>query len=195
MEENKIFEIVFILDRSGSMGSIREDTIGTFNSLLAEYREAPEKILVSVVLFNSETTPLFTRAAISEVPELTKKDYMPYGSTALCDAAGRTITAVLSRQAADAPEDKPDKTLLFIMTDGLENASRNYTGDGIRALVETTKTANHWEYSFYGANFDAVEVGRSYGFSADESASFCADRAGMVKFKKLASEKMKDFLN
>ena len=195
MEENRIFEIVFILDRSGSMGSIREDTIGTFNSLLAEYREALGKILVSVVLFNGETTPLFTRAPISEVPDLTLKDYVPSGCTALCDAAGRTITAVLSRQAADAPEEKPDKTLLFIMTDGLENASRNYTGDAVRALVETTRTANHWEYSFYGANFDAVEVGRSYGFTADESASFCADPEGMIKFKKYASKKLKDFLN
>ncbi|MCR5042371.1 MAG: VWA domain-containing protein, partial [Clostridia bacterium] len=153
--ENNITEVVFILDRSGSMGGLEEDTIGGFNSMLAKQRKLPGTAFVTTVLFDNEIITLHDRLPISEVADITEKDYYVRGSTALLDAVGETVERIASIHKYARPEDVPEKTIFIITTDGMENASVRFTYERLRSLVEEKKK-NGWEFIFMGANIDAV---------------------------------------
>ena len=179
MNKNGIAEIVFILDESGSMGPVRSDTIGGFNSTIAEHQGTGENIITSVILFSDEHRKLFDRVPIDEIPVMTELHYQPRGWTALCDAVGDTISDIMSRQNAMPEETRPEKTMVFITTDGLENRSKTFTAEAVRKLISNAKENSGWKFVFYGADFDVVETARQYGIDEADAVRFRKDAAGM----------------
>jgi uncharacterized protein YegL len=159
-------EVVAILDKSGSMVSLTRDTIGGFNSFLEEQKKQPGEMFISLVLFNDKVQTLYDHVDIKKVKKLTDKretGYFTDGSTALFDALGTTINAV-GKRLSDTPEDeRPSKVLLFIVTDGEENASKEFTCDQIKQMVETQKRDYSWDFMFTGANIDSFDVGNKIG--------------------------------
>ena len=154
-----------------------EDTIGGFNSLLEKQKEEEGKCLVSTVLFNDSLRTLHDRLELKDVPEMTKKDYAAGGCTALMDAIGETIERIDLIHHYARPEDVPAHTMLIIMTDGLENASRRYSAEGVRRTVEAHKEKG-WEIIFIGANIDAVETAGDFGVDADHAVDYVCDEKG-----------------
>ena len=173
-----ITELVFIFDRSGSMSGLEADTIGGFNSMLEKHKDSGFSVLVSTVLFNQESKVIHDRCDIREVPLLTEKDYTPAGMTALLDAVGDAIKHIKRVHRYIRPEDVPARTMFVITTDGMENSSRRFTGDSVRALIEEQKKVG-WEFIFLGANIDAVEVARGIGIYDNRAANFIADSVGV----------------
>jgi len=171
-------ELVFILDRSGSMSGLESDTIGGFNAMLAKQKEGGASVLVSTVLFNHESKVIHDRCDIREIPLLTEKDYEPAGTTALLDAVGDAIKHIKLVHRYIRPEDVPARTMFVITTDGMENSSRRFSGNEVRALIEEQKKVG-WEFIFLGANIDAVETACELGISADRAANFIADGVGI----------------
>ena len=171
-------ELVFILDRSGSMHGLEADTIGGFNALLDKQRAEGCAVLVSTVMFNEESKVIHDRCDIGTVPPLTETDYEPSGLTALIDAIGSAVKHIRNVHRYARPEDVPARTLFVITTDGMENASRHFTADEVRTLIEEQKKAG-WEFLFLGANIDAVETARGFGISEDRAVDFVADGIGM----------------
>ncbi len=171
-------EIVFILDRSGSMSGLESDTIGGYNSMLAKQKEEEGEAYISTVLFDDRIEVLHDRKPIGEVEPITSKEYFVRGCTALLDAVGGAIHHIGNIHKYARPEDVPEKTLFIITTDGLENASRHYTYEKVRQMVEHEKEKYQWEFIFLGANIDAVHVARRFGVSADRSVRYEADSEG-----------------
>ncbi len=185
MKENAL-ELVFILDRSGSMYELTDDTIGGFNSVLEKQKAQAADIVVTTVLFNNRIERLHDRIPATEVPHITREDYEADGTTALYDAVGSTIDHISTIHRYIRPEDVPEKTLFVITTDGMENASRRYTGQRIKEMIEQKKKENGWEFVFLAANIDTEEVAESMGISADMSSSFVAESRGIrVMYKKV----------
>ena len=149
-------ELVFILDRSGSMAGLEKDTIGGFNSMLEKQRKEPGDAVVSTVLFDNEIEVIHDRVAIADVPNLTDKEYYVRGCTALLDAVGGAIYHIGNVHKYARREDVPEKTLFIITTDGMENASQRYTYDKVRYMIERQKERYGWEFLFLGANIDAA---------------------------------------
>ena len=147
-------ELVFILDRSGSMSGLEGDTIGGFNSMLAKQKQEPGECLVSTVLFDNETEVIHDRVPLEKVPELTDREYFVRGCTALLDAVGGAIHHIGNVHKYARPEDRPERTLFIITTDGMENASRRYDYDKVKAMIERQKEKYDWEFLFLGANID-----------------------------------------
>jgi len=176
--KNNLTEIVFILDRSGSMAGMEADTIGGFNSMLAQQRAQPGEAYVSTVLFDHEQKVLHDRVPLSRVAPMTADDYWVRGNTALLDAIGGAIHHIANIHKYARPEDVPAKTLFVITTDGMENSSRRYRADEVRAMIEREKTQYGWEFIFLGANIDAVRTAASFGIGADRAANFHNDAAG-----------------
>lgn len=177
MKEN-FTELVFILDRSGSMQSLTGDTIGGFNSLIEKQRVVEGGCVVSTVLFDSRSTVLHDRVTLSEIKPMTRSDYVPHGNTALIDAIGGAVKHIGNVHKYARPEDIPEHTMFVIITDGMENASRLYTADKVRAMIERQKERCGWEFIFIGANIDAVETAREFGISEDRAADYLADAEG-----------------
>ena len=177
MKEN-LTELVFILDRSGSMSGLESDTIGGFNSMLAKQQKEEGEALVSTVLFDDVTEVLHDRIEIKQIKPLTDKDYYVRGCTALLDAVGGAIHHIGNIHKYARPEDVPAKTLFVITTDGLENASREYTYDKVKKMIERQKEKYHWEFLFLGANIDAVEVAGRMGISKERAVNYECDAAG-----------------
>ncbi|MCQ2405507.1 MAG: VWA domain-containing protein [Clostridia bacterium] len=175
---NNVTELVFILDRSGSMAGLESDTIGGFNALLAKQKNEDGDCFVSTVLFDNRCEVLHDRVPLEKVKPLTDKDYTVRGCTALIDALGGAIHHIGNIHKYARPEDVPAHTLFVITTDGMENASRRYTADEVRKTVERQKEKYGWEFLFIGANIDAVETAGRYGISADRAANYNADGAG-----------------
>ena len=175
---NNVTELVFILDRSGSMAGLESDTIGGFNALLAKQKNEDGDCFVSTVLFDNRCEVLHDRVPLEKVKPLTDKDYTVRGCTALIDALGGAIHHIGNIHKYARPEDVPAHTLFVITTDGMENASRRYTADEVRKTVERQKEKYGWEFLFIGANIDAVETAVRYGISADRAANYNADGAG-----------------
>ena len=173
-------ELVFILDRSGSMTGLESDTIGGFSSVLRRQKNKRGKALVSTVLFNSECDVIHDRVAIRKVPELTEEDYVTGGSTALLDAVGGAIHHIRSVHKYIREEDRPEHVLFVITTDGLENSSQRYTESEVKKMVEQQKERG-WEFLFLGANIDAVETAAQYGIHKDRVANFMPDSMGVGK--------------
>ncbi len=177
----KLTEIVFILDESGSMSSLRDDTIGGFNSMLEKQREEEGLCYVSLVTFNDNSKVILDRVPISEVKNLTNKDYCPMGCTALIDALGASINHIGNIHKYAREEDRPKKTLFVITTDGMENASRHYSADRVRQMVSRQQEKYGWEFIFLGANIDAVETAARYGIRRENAVNYVNDKAGTQK--------------
>ena len=170
-------EIVFILDRSGSMHGLEADTISGFNRMIAEQKEIPGDARVTTVLFDDVVETLHDRVDLRTLKPLTTHDYQVRGCTALLDAVGSTVRRVNKRQKSDFGG-RPDRTIVVITTDGLENASTRYTIDEVRALVEKRTKKNGWEFLFMGANMDAIATAAGIGIAASHAATYVNDAKG-----------------
>ncbi|MBE8955269.1 MAG: VWA domain-containing protein [Quinella sp. 2Q5] len=174
-------EIVFILDRSGSMAGLESDTIGGFNAMLGKQQEQTDgKALVSTVLFDHESIVLHDRVPLEDVKPLTREDYQVRGMTALLDAVGDAVKHIKNVHKYAREEDRPSKTLFVITTDGIENASERFSHADIKKLIEQQKELG-WEFVFLGANIDAVEVAGNIGIDARRAVNYHADSRGTGK--------------
>lgn len=171
-------ELVFILDRSGSMAGLEADTIGGFNSMLEKQRREPGDAVVSTVLFDNETEVIHDRVSIADVPKLTEKEYYVRGCTALLDAVGGAINHIGNVHKYARKEDVPERTLFIITTDGMENASRRYTYGKVRKMIERQKEKYGWEFLFLGANIDAAAEAGKFGIDESMSANYHCDSVG-----------------
>lgn len=171
-------ELVFILDRSGSMSGLEADTIGGFNSMLERQRREPGQALVSTILFDNVSEVLHDRVDLREIRLMTDRDYTVRGCTALLDAVGGAIHHIGNVHKYARPEDVPEHTLFVITTDGMENASRRYTTERVKRMIEHEKEKYGWEFLFLGANIDAVRMAGSFGISADRAANYEPDGEG-----------------
>ena len=176
--KNNITELVFILDRSGSMAGLEGDTIGGFNSLIEKQRRQDGKCYVSTVLFDNVSEVLHDRVELSEIKKMTEDDYTVRGCTALIDAIGGAIRHIANIHKYAREEDVPEHTMFVIMTDGMENASRRYSGKEVKKMIEKEKEKYGWEFLFIGANIDSVETARHFGIGADRAANYHADSEG-----------------
>lgn len=178
MRENST-EMVFVLDRSGSMSGLAADTIGGFNELIEKQKKIEGDAYVTTVLFDHEYEVLHDHVALGEVAPLTDKEYFARGSTALLDAVGRTIDSVGARLAAAPEEERPEHVIFVITTDGRENSSREYTAKQVREMVEHQQQKYSWQFVFLGANMDAVSEARNLGISAKYAADFTPTGRGV----------------
>ena len=177
MKKN-LTELVFILDRSGSMAGLEADTIGGFNAMIEKQRGEPGEAVISTVLFDNETEVIHDRVSLDRVPALTEKEYDVRGCTALLDAVGGAIHHIGNVHKYAREEDRPEKTLFVITTDGMENASRRYTYDKVKSMIERQRETYGWEFLFLGANIDAAREAARFGIRADCAADYHADSIG-----------------
>jgi len=171
-------ELVFIIDRSGSMSGLEADTIGGFNGLLEKQKKETGEAYVSVVLFDDQTEVLYDRVDIQKVELMNDKQYYVRGCTALLDAVGGAIHHIKNVHRYAREEDIPEKTLFIITTDGMENASHQYSYDKVRRMIEHEKEKYHWEFLFLGANMDAVQVAGRFGIKANRAVRYEHDEVG-----------------
>lgn len=172
-------ELVFILDKSGSMGGLESDTIGGYNSMLEKQKAVDGECRITTALFDNNYELLHDRIDIKAVSPITEKEYQVGGSTALLDAIGRTIHKISNAQKHTADEYRAEKVLFVIITDGEENSSREYSAERIKQMIEHQKAHDGWEFIFLGANIDAVETAGRFGISADRAQNYHADRKGV----------------
>lgn len=171
-------ELVFILDRSGSMSGLEGDTIGGFNAMIEKQQKEPGRALVSTVLFDDRFEVIHDRVPLDKVPRMTAREYFVRGSTALLDAVGRSIHHIGNVHKYARKEDVPEKTLFVITTDGMENASRGYSYDTVRRMIKRQQEKYGWEFLFLGANIDAVAEAARFGIDRARAARYRSDRAG-----------------
>ena len=176
--KNNITELVFILDRSGSMSGLESDTIGGFNSLIKQQRKKEGECFVSTVLFDNVTEVLHDRIKLSDVPKMAERDYTVRGCTALIDTIGGAIHHIGNIHKYARPEDVPEHTMFVITTDGMENASHTYSSDEVKKMIERQKKKYGWEFLFIGANIDAVSTATKFGIGADRAVNYRADSRG-----------------
>lgn len=175
---NGITELVFILDRSGSMCGLESDTIGGFNSLIEKQKKQEGTAYVSTVLFDDMSEVLHDRVPLDRIEPLTDRDYTVRGCTALLDAIGGAIHHIGNIHKYARPEDVPEHTMFIIITDGMENASRIYLAEDVKRKIERQKEKYGWEFLFIGANIDAVATAKKYGISEDRAVDYRADSKG-----------------
>ncbi|MBE6851422.1 MAG: VWA domain-containing protein [Ruminococcus sp.] len=176
--KNNITELVFILDRSGSMAGLENDTIGGFNSMIEKQKKQEGCCYVSTVLFDNVSEVLHDRVKLADVPKMTDNDYTVRGCTALIDAIGGAIHHIGNIHKYARDEDVPEHTMFVITTDGQENASHRYTSEQVKKMIERQKEKYGWEFLFIGANIDAVETAARYGISSDRAVNYNADAKG-----------------
>ena len=174
-------ELVFILDRSGSMCGLEEDTIGGFNSLIKKQRKQEGECIVTTVLFDDEIDTVHNRVPLKRIKAMTKEEYFVRGCTALLDAVGETITKIDALRGDALRDQVPHKTMFVIITDGMENSSNKYTSAEVKRMIERQKEKYGWDFLFLGANIDAVETARAYGISENMASNYCADSQGTRK--------------
>ena len=189
--KTNLTELVFILDKSGSMSGLESDTIGGFNAMLKKQQGEPGEAVVTTVLFSDGYELLHDRTSIKGLRPITDDDYFVGGCTALLDAIGKTIHKIVNAQKYSAEEQRADKVLFVITTDGLENASREYSYDKIKDMVEKQKAKYGWEFIFLGANIDAIATAARFGINTDRAANYHADSEGT----KLNYEAVSDFVS
>ena len=178
MMKKNLTELVFILDRSGSMAGLEDDTIGGFNSMLEKQKAEPGEAYVSTVLFDNRSEVIHDRMPLERVPALTRKEYYVRGCTALLDAVGSAIHHIGNIHKYAREEDRPQRTLFIITTDGMENASRRYDYRRVKEMIERQKEKYGWEFLFLGANIDAAKEAARFGISAERAANYHADHQG-----------------
>ncbi|MBR5314882.1 MAG: VWA domain-containing protein [Clostridia bacterium] len=176
--KNNVTELVFILDRSGSMEGLEKDTIGGFNSMIEKQKKQEGECYVSTVLFDDESEVLHDRLRLRDVKRMTENDYVVQGCTALIDAIGGAIRHIGNIHKYARKEDVPEHTLFIITTDGYENASHLYTSEQVKTMIERQKEKYGWEFIFMGANIDAVETAAKYGIGADRAVNYHSDKQG-----------------
>ena len=176
--KNNISELVFILDRSGSMSGLEGDTIGGFNSLIEKQKRVEGKCFVTTVLFDNRSETIHDRVELGEIQPMTEDDYSVRGCTALLDALGETIRHIAHIHRYARPEDVPAHTTFVIMTDGMENASHRYDSATVKRMIEHEKAKYGWEFLFLAANIDAVETARHFGITEDRAVNYHADSVG-----------------
>ena len=171
-------ELVFIIDRSGSMSGLESDTIGGFNSMIRKQKQAEGEALISTVLFDNESEVLNYRVNVKDIQPMTEHDYTVRGTTALIDAIGGAIHHIGNVHKYARQEDVPEHTMFVITTDGMENASRYYSSDKVKKMIERQKVKYGWEFLFLGANIDAVETASHFGIGADRAVNYNCDSEG-----------------
>ena len=181
-------EVVFILDRSGSMRDLEADTIGGFNSLIEKQKKEEGEAFISTVLFDDRTEVLYDRVSVSKVEPMNDRQYYVRGCTALLDAVGGAIRHIANVHRYAREEDRPEKTLFIITTDGMENASRRYDSEKVKKMIERQKEKYGWEFLFLGANIDAVETARHFGISEDRAVNYHSDSEGTQLNYEVVSE-------
>jgi len=186
-------ELVFILDRSGSMSGLEKDTIGGFNSLLAKQREEEGDVLISTVLFDTDMNVLHDRVSIKDIKDMTEKDYTVGGCTALLDAMGNAIKHINHVQKSMSEEERPEKTMFVITTDGQENSSSEYTYEKIKKMVEKKQNKKNWEFLFLGANIDAIGAAADLGIKADRASNYHCDSIGTATNYRVLSKAVSCF--
>ena len=179
MKKN-LTELVFILDKSGSMGYLVNDVVGGFNSMIEKYKEELEEVYVTTVLFDEVHRVLHNHININDIEPITRKDYYASGCTALLDAVGRTINSVGERLYNTPEEERPEKVIFVINTDGEENSSREFTRSKVKEMIEHQQTKYSWGFLFLGANIDAEREAESIGISRNFAATFAATADGLV---------------
>lgn len=177
MKKN-LTEIIFILDRSGSMSGLEADTIGGFNSMIEKQKKADGEAMISTVLFDNVSEVIHDWVSVLDIQPMTDKDYTVRGCTALLDAIGGAIHHIGNIHKYARAEDVPEHTLFVITTDGMENASRHYNAERVKQMIERQKARYGWEFLFLGANIDAVETARHFGIGADRAVNYHSDSAG-----------------
>ncbi len=191
--KTNLTELVFILDRSGSMAGLESDTIGGFNAMLKKQCDEPGEAVVTTVLFDDRYELLHDRIDIRGIRPITEKEYFVRGSTALLDAIGNTISKIVNVQKQTAQEHRADRVMFVITTDGMENASREYNYEKIKGMVSRQKDKYGWEFIFLGANIDAISAAASFGISEDRAANFISDSKGTELNYKVVSEAVSAF--
>ena len=186
--KNNLTELVFILDRSGSMHGLERDTIGGFNSMIEKQKQQEGECYVSTVLFDDVSEVLHDRIRLCDVPKMTDEEYTVRGCTALIDAIGGAIHHIGNIHKYARPEDVPEHTVFVITTDGQENASHRYKADDVKRMIERQKERYGWEFLFIGANIDAVETAATYGISSDRAVNYNADSEGTQILYKSVSQ-------
>ena len=181
-------ELVFILDRSGSMSGLEADTIGGFNSMIARQKQEAGEALVSTVLFDHESEVIHDRLPLEKVPPMTEREYYTRGCTALLDAVGGAIHHIGNIHKYARREDVPEKTMFIITTDGCENASRSYDYETVRRMIEHEKEKYGWEFLFLGANIDATREAARFGIGADRAVNYKGDETGTALNYEVISE-------
>ena len=179
MKKN-LTEMVFILDKSGSMAGLEADTIGGFNSMIEKQKKEDGEALVSTVLFANESQVIHDRVDLRKIEPMTDRQYFVGGCTALIDAIGGAIHHIGNVHKYARDEDRPEHTIFIITTDGMENASHRYSSDEVKAMVNRQKEKYGWEFLFLGANIDAVETAARFGINEDRAVNFVNDRAGQA---------------
>lgn len=187
-KQNNLTELVFIIDRSGSMSGLESDTIGGFNSMIKKQKREEGECYVSTVLFDDQSTVLHDRVKLQDIPPMTDNDYVTQGCTALLDALGGAIHHIGNVHKYARAEDVPRHTMFVITTDGMENASHHYTSETVKKMIERQKERYGWEFLFVGANIDAVETAARYGIDRDRAVNYNADKQGTEILYKTVSE-------
>ena len=187
MKKN-LTEIVFILDRSGSMAGLEDDTIGGFNAMIEKQKAESGEVLVNTVLFDNECEVIHDRVDIQKIKPMTRNEYYVRGCTALLDAVGGAIHHIGNVHKYAREEDCPEKTLFVITTDGMENASRKYSYEKLKAMIQRQKEKYGWEFIFLGANIDAAKEAARFGIGADRAANYHADHQGTAVIYEAVSE-------
>jgi hypothetical protein len=178
---NDLTDISIVLDRSGSMASVWEDTIGGFNSFIEAQRKLPGACSVSAIQFDNKYDTLYTARPVSEAPLLNKETYIPRGMTALLDAIGRTITNTGARLSALPEDQRPSKVIFVILTDGAENSSREFSREQVFLMIKLQREAYQWEFVFLGANQDAIATAAGLGMAAGSSMTYAANAKGTLR--------------
>lgn len=177
MKKN-LTELVFVLDRSGSMSGLERDTIGGFNAMIEKQKKQDGECIVSTVLFDDESKVIHDRVSLDEIRPMTEDDYFVGGCTALIDAIGGAIHHIGNVHKYARQEDVPENTIFIITTDGQENASHRYSSDRVKMMIERQKEKYGWEFLFIGANIDAVETAKRYGIDRNRAVNYNADAQG-----------------
>lgn len=192
MKKN-LTELVFILDKSGSMSGLEKDTIGGYNSMLEKQRKVDGDCVITTVLFDNDYELLHDRIDLRAIRPITENEYYVGGSTALLDAIGKTIHKIVAVQKSTAEDYRADKVMFVIITDGEENSSREYSADKIKAMIQLEKEKYGWEFIFLGANIDAVETAGRFGIDADRAVDYVPDGAGTELNFRMMSETVAAF--
>lgn len=183
-----LVELVFILDRSGSMSGLEEDTIGGYNAMLEKQKKEPGEAIITTVLFDDKYELLHDRINLRGIEPITDKEYYVRGSTALLDAVGKTINKIGNAQKHTMEEERAERVLFVITTDGMENASREFTYEKVRQMIEHQKSKYGWEFIFLGANIDAITTAERFGISKDRATNYNADSEGTLLNYEVISE-------
>ena len=191
MKKN-LTEIVFILDRSGSMAGLEADTIGGFNSLIAKQRIEAGEAYISTVLFDNDSEVVHDRLPLDKIPEMTRDVYYVRGCTALLDAVGGAVHHIGNVHKYAREEDRPEHTLFVITTDGMENASRHYSYEQVRQMIERQKTKYGWEFLFLGANIDAAKEAARFGIMEDRAVNYHCDARGTALNYEVVADTISD---